>query len=114
MNRTSTSRQILGGYALAGLTLALGWLVARKVGAVEPTGSDVGTMLQRIFNCLALAIVFQVTAGWGYRRGYVMQGEDGRIRYDHLLRVIVMTGIVWLLVRFGAGAVMAGLALAWR
>jgi hypothetical protein len=103
MNHELREREILASYLLAAVTIVLGFFLYLRLGsAAGPAGS----IILRGSYFVALGIVFHGTVVWGHRRGYYLQREDGRINYTHLLRVLVMTGIVWLGVCFCSGPVL--------
>jgi hypothetical protein len=89
MPTTSTSKEIAGGFVLAGVTLCLGVYFGLKV---EGEG---GTALLRLFYLLSIAIVLKVTFAWGRQRGFPARLADGTIALGHVLRSLTMAVIVW-------------------
>ena len=105
MPRTVPFKTIMGGYAVAGFTLILGFLLSLKVSPVVVGSVDVGTLYLRGFYFLALAIVFNFTIAWGRMRGFPLRLENGQFSFAHLLRVSVMTAIVWFAICFLSGPI---------
>lgn len=105
MPQIAPMKIILGGYAVAGFTLILGFFLSLKVSPVLVGSIDVGTLYLRAFYLLALAIVFNFTLAWGRMRGFPLRLADGSFSFMHLLRISVMTAIVWFAVCFLSGPV---------
>ncbi len=89
MNATITPKEIVAGFAVAGVTLCLGIYFSMKA------GGDTGTLLIRVFYVLAALIVLKFTFAWGCMRGFPTRRQDGSIAVSHLMRNLVMSAIVW-------------------
>ena len=94
MNRTVTLKEIAGGYALAGITLCLGVYLGIKAGKED------GGIFLKSFYVLAVLITLNFTFAWGRLRGFAARREDGSIAVAHVVRNLVMSGIVWMCLIF--------------
>jgi hypothetical protein len=106
VNPNITLKEIIGGYALAGLTLCLGFFFSFSLGPYQLQSIDVGSLFLKLFYFLALGIVLNFTCALGGLRGFPLRREDGGIVFSHLLRILVMTAIVWVVICFAFGPVL--------
>jgi hypothetical protein len=88
MNPCLSHKEIAAGYLVAGVTLCLGIYFGMNI------EGNIGTMLVRGFYLLAVLIVLKFTFAWGRIRGFAARREDGSIAVSHVLRNLVMAGIV--------------------
>jgi hypothetical protein len=88
-------KQIVGGYAVAGGTLCFGLFLSFRLGPYQFQSIDVSGLYLKLFYFLALAIVLNFTCALGSLRGFPLRREDGGIIFVHLLRILVMTAIIW-------------------
>jgi hypothetical protein len=93
------SREIAGGFVLAGFALCLGVYFGVKAGA------EGGAALMRLFYGVAALIVLKFTFAWGRHRGFPVKREDGRIVISHVFRNLTMAVIVWGLLLFVFGPI---------
>lgn len=97
MTSTPTPKEIIGSFALAGMTLCLGVFFSTKV------GGDGGTAIMRLFQIVTVLIVLKATFAWGRLRGFPARTEAGTIAVPHVVRNLVMAAIMCtvLLLAFG-------------
>ena len=94
MIRIITLKEITAGYALAGISLCLGFYFSIKV------GDEHGGAFLKIFYLLAALIVLNFTFAWGRLRGFAATRNDGSLALGHVVRNLVMSAIVWMGVLF--------------
>jgi hypothetical protein len=88
MSTLSIPKQSVAGFALAGVTVALGIYFGTKLASEEA-----GLFLLRVFYVLAAVAVFKSVFIWGEARGFPIRREDGRIHFVHLFRNLVTVAI---------------------
>jgi hypothetical protein len=88
MSSSVSRKDIAGGYFVAAAILCLGYYFGMQV------EGSAGTMLVRGFYVLAGLVVLKVTFAWGRIRGFAAKGDDDRIVFSHVLRILVMAAIV--------------------
>jgi hypothetical protein len=93
MNQITSRKEIIGGYALAGVTLCLGVYLGTKIDI-----GAAGSLVIRTFSVIAALTVLKFTFEWGRLRGFSVGREGGGIAVGNLVRNLMMSAIVFVVI----------------